>query len=37
VGRPIAAAPNPVEVARQIIAEIKAANNDAEQAGAVNV
>jgi orotidine-5'-phosphate decarboxylase len=37
VGRPITAAPNPVEVARQIIAEIKAATNDAEQAGAVNV
>jgi orotidine-5'-phosphate decarboxylase len=37
VGRPITAAPNPVDVARQIIAEIKAANNDAEHAGAVNV
>jgi len=37
VGRPITAAPNPVEAARQIIVEIKAANNDAEQAGAVNV
>jgi len=37
VGRPITAAPNPMEVARQIIAEINAANNDAEQAGAVNV
>ena len=37
VGRPITASPNPVEVARQIVAEIKAAKNDAEQAGAVNV
>jgi len=37
VGRPITAAPNPVEVTRQIVAEIKAAQNDAEQAGAVNV
>jgi orotidine-5'-phosphate decarboxylase len=37
VGRPITAAANPVEVARQIVAEIKAATNDAEQAGAVNV
>ena len=37
VGRPITAAPNPVAVARQIIAEIKAAKHDAEQAGAVNV
>ena len=37
VGRPITAAPNPVEVTRQIVAEIKAAKNDAEQAGTVNV
>ena len=37
VGRPITAAPNPVEVTRQIVAEIKAAQNDAEQAGVVNV
>jgi len=37
VGRPITASPNPVEIARQIIAEIRAARNDAEQAGAVNV
>jgi orotidine-5'-phosphate decarboxylase len=37
VGRPITAALKPVEMARQISAEIKAAKNDAEQADAVNV
>jgi orotidine-5'-phosphate decarboxylase len=37
VGRPITEAPNPVEMARQIISEIRAVKNDAEQAGAVNV
>jgi orotidine-5'-phosphate decarboxylase len=37
VGRPITAAPNPVEVTRRIVAEINAAENHAEQADAVNV
>jgi orotidine-5'-phosphate decarboxylase len=37
VGRPITAALNAAEVARQIVSQISAAQNDAEQAGAANV
>jgi orotidine-5'-phosphate decarboxylase len=37
VGRPIAAAANPVDAARKIVTEIRSVQNDGEQADAVNV